>query len=193
MRIIGLGFTAQVGKDVAAEYLEKKYPGKVRRVSFADKLKTVCMDMFGLSSEQCYGTKKQKETVDPRYGRTPREIMQEVGDKMRQIVPSIWVDTLFYSTIPQEVAKGYDCLVISDVRYPNEADKIHEVGGVVVKVVRDAGGVDVGTSHPSETSMLDYTGYDFLIENNSSFEDYFKKIDTMMEEIDGRTQREHQS
>lgn len=193
MRIIGLGFTAQVGKDTAAEYLEKKYPGKVKRVSFADKLKTVCMDMFGLSYEQCYGTKKQKETVDSRYGLTPREIMQGVGDKMRQIVPSIWMDTVFYSTIPQELAKGYDCLVVSDVRYPNEADKIHEVGGTVVKIIRDAGGVDVGTSHPSETSMLNYTNYDFLIDNNGSFEDFFKKIDAMMEEIDGRTQRGNQS
>ena len=192
MRIIGLGCTAQVGKDTAAEYLEKKYPGRVKRVAFADKVKKICMELFGLTYEQCYGTKQQKETVDSRYGITPREIMQGVGEKMREIVPSIWVDTVFYTTIPEWKAQGYDCFAISDVRYPNEADTIRARGGVVVKVNREGAGVTVGDKHSSEIAMREYKDFDFIIDNNQSYEDYFKKIDAMMEEIDGRTQRGEQ-
>jgi hypothetical protein len=85
MRVVGLGYKAQVGKDTAADYLEGRHPGAAKKVAFADKLKKITMDLFGLSHEQCYGSKEVKETIDPRYGKSPRQIMQEVGDKMRQI------------------------------------------------------------------------------------------------------------
>lgn len=190
MKIVGFGCKAQVGKDTAAAYLEQKFPGKVKQVAFADKLKRITMDLFGLTHDQCYGPKEIKETVDPRYGLSPREIMQKVGEKMREIHPSIWVDTVFNSTIPRGVEEGFDCFVISDVRYPNEGDRVHENGGVVVRVDRVAGGTSVGSNHSSETSMDDYTEFDFIIENNSSLEDYHQQLDKLMEAIDyGRKER----
>ncbi len=190
MRLVGLGCTAQVGKDTAAEYLEKKYPGRIKRVGFADKLKEVCMLLFGLSHEQCYGPKEVKEAIDPRYGMSPREIMQKVGDGMRKIYADIWVDTVFYTTIPQYEEEGYDCFVISDVRYPNEGDKVHAEAGTLVKVLRDGAGVEVGANHSSETAMKNYTDFDFIIDNNGSFEEYFAKFDELMEEIGyGREER----
>jgi len=190
MHIVGFGCTAQVGKDTAAEYLEKKYSGKVKRVGFADKLKKIAMELFGLNREQCYGPQIIKEMVDPRYGMTSREIMQGIGEKMRQVYPDIWIDTVFNVTVPQLVEQGFDCVVISDVRYPNEGDKIHKEGGVVVKVTREGSGVTVGASHSSETAMQDYQNFDFILENDGSFEEYYQKLDRLMEEIeyDGRAQ-----
>jgi hypothetical protein len=191
MRIVGFGCTAQVGKDTAAEHLEKLYPGKVKRVAFADKLKNVAMELFGLSWDQCYGSQEIKETIDSRYGMTPREIMQGIGEQMRQVHPEIWVDTVFNVTIPQFVEQGYDCFIISDVRYPNEGDKIHEEGGVVVRVTRKGSGVTVGASHSSETAMQDYQAFDYLLENDSSFGAYFEKLELLMEDIGyGREERQ---
>lgn len=191
MKIIGLGCTAQVGKDTAAEYWEKKFPGVIKRVGFADKLKEVCMLLFGLSHEQCYGSKDIKETIDPRYGMSPREILQKVGEGMRKIYPNIWVDTVFYTTIPALEKEGYGCFVISDVRYPNEGDKIHAESGTLIKVLRDAGGVEVGANHSSETAMKDYKDFDFIINNNGTFSEYYESLDTLMEEIDGRKERQY--
>jgi len=189
MQVVGLGCTAQVGKDTAAEYLEEIYSGKVKRVAFADKLKKITMELFGLSWEQCYGSQEIKETVDSRYGMTPREIMQGVGEKMRKVYPDIWVDTVFNVTIPRLEEQGFDCFIISDVRYPNEGDKIHKEGGVVVKVTREGSGVTVGASHSSETAMRDYQDFDFVLDNSSSFEAYYRKLDHLMEDIGyGRTQ-----
>ena len=133
MYIIGLGCSAQVGKDTAASYLERKYPRRVKRIGFADKLKKIAMDLFALSWEQCYGPQEIKEAVDPRYGKSPRQIMQELGEKMRDIYPDIWVDTVFYTTIPQYEKEGYECVIISDTRYPNEAESIHRRQGIVVR------------------------------------------------------------
>jgi hypothetical protein len=194
MVIIGLGCKAQVGKDTAAEYIENKFPGKAKRLAFADKLKQIAMDLFGLTYEQCYGSKEVKETVDPRYGLSPREIMQKLGEKMREIHPSIWVDTVFNSTLPKLKEEGYECFVISDVRYPNEGDQVHAHGGVVVRVDRDAGGTSVGSNHPSETSMNDYKEFDFILKNNSSLEDYLTQIEELLEDVNyyGGTKRVNQ-
>ena len=191
MKLIGLGCTAQVGKDTAAEYWEKKYPGIVKRVGFADKLKEVCMLLFGLSHEQCYGSKEIKEAIDPRYGISPRAIMQGVGEKMREIYPNIWVDTVFYTTIPTYLENGFDCFIVSDVRYPNEGDKVHKEGGTLVKVLRDEGGVIHGAQHSSETAMKNYTNFDFIIDNNGTFEAYYERLDKLMEEIDGREEGQY--
>jgi len=189
MHIIGFGCTAQVGKDTAAEYLEEKFPGQVKRVAFADKVKEAAMLVFGLSHEQCYGSQEIKETIDPRYGLTPREILQGIGQKMREIYDLIWVDTLFNTTIPEVEKQGYDCAVISDVRYPNEGNKIHEEGGTVVKVQRVGSGVTVGHTHSSETAMQDYQDFDFILDNNGSFKEYYWMLDQLMEELEyGRTQ-----
>ena len=191
MLLIGLGCQAQVGKDTAADYLEKKFPGQVIRVSFADKLKKIAIDLFGLSHEQCYGDKQIKEKVDSRYGLSPREILQGMGEKMREIHPSIWVDTVFNTTIPELQKKGYNCFVVSDVRYPNEADKIHEQGGWVVRIDRLSGGTSVGANHSSETAMEGYSEFDFTLENNSTLEEYYEKLDKLMEALNynGRTKR----
>ena len=182
MKVIGFGCTAQVGKDTAAEYLEKSYPGRVKRVAFADELKNAAMAIFGLSWEQCYGAQEIKEAVDLRYGKSPRQILQELGEKMREIFPAIWLVRVFNETIPALQEHGYECFVISDVRYPNEADWIHKQNGIVVRVHRDGSGVIVGADHTSETAMRDYP-CDVEIYNNDTFEAYFERLDALMSEI----------
>lgn len=182
MPFIGFGCTAQVGKDTAADYLEQKYRGRAIRVSFADKLKQVAMDLFDLSHDQCYGPNTIKEAVDPRYGLTPREIMMGLGDKMREIYAPIWIERAFLDTVPKLEKQGYDLFVFSDVRYPNEADKIREFGGTVVRILRDGSGVSVNKDHKSETALLDYPNFNYIIENNGTLNEYYDKIDKIMEE-----------
>lgn len=187
--ILGLGTTAQVGKDTAANHLEKVFKD-AKRVSFADKLKQIAMLLFGLTYEQCYGPVEIKEKIDPRYGLTPREILQGIGEKMRDIYPDIWVDTVFYTTIPELEAEGYSKFVVSDIRYPNEADKIKKEGGHVVRIDRKAGGVSVGKEHSSETAMLGYTNYDAIVENNGTLDEFFANIETLVEELGWQISKE---
>lgn len=183
MLIIGFGCTAQVGKDTAANYLLGKYPGLAERVGFADKVKEVARSLFGLNEEQLYGPAAVKEATDTRYDITPREILQGIGQKMREIYEPVWVDAVFNVTIPELEKAGRNLVLISDVRYPNEADKIHEHGGIVVKVERSLGGTSVGANHSSETSMRNYKNFDYVLENNGSLQDYYWKLDKLMVEV----------
>jgi hypothetical protein len=63
--IIGINGKARSGKDTVADFL---VPNHMVKVSFADPLKRVCMDLYSFSIEQLWGDLKEKP--DPRY---PRE------------------------------------------------------------------------------------------------------------------------
>ena len=69
--------------------------------------------------------------------------------------------------------------IITDVRFPNEAQAIKDRGGIVIRVNR----LDVDkfttnfpqTLHPSETALDDYK-FDHVIDNNGSLEELIGKI-----------------
>lgn len=61
-------------------------------IAFADPIKRIAMDIYGLSYEQCFGGDEHKEAVDPRWGLTPRSIMQRIGTEVaRSIHKDTWV------------------------------------------------------------------------------------------------------
>ena len=106
-----------------------------------------------------------------------------IGDRFREICPEVWIDIAMFNNTKNKV--------ITDVRYPNEAKKIHSHSkGLVIKIIRPEFEKDEG--HRSETSMLeydrylpnDYEGplsddkmpYDYLLRNDGSIEELETKI-----------------
>jgi len=97
--IIGLVGKARAGKDTFAEYLSKifltDFDIEFLRLAFADELKCLCMEHFGLTYEQLWGNKKEVE--DSRFVKsdgsflTAREILQMVGEFYRSIDNDFWV------------------------------------------------------------------------------------------------------
>lgn len=68
---------------------------------------------------------------------TPRKLMQLVGTEAgREIIhPDLWVNSTFTNFKPNEDGV-YPRWVISDVRFPNELEKVHQEGGLSVRLVR---------------------------------------------------------
>jgi hypothetical protein len=158
--IIGLVGKAKSGKDTVADYAVKNYG--FEKAAFADDLKALCKNMFDLTDAQIH-TQEGKETVDVRYGITPREILQKVGtDWFRSVYPNIWVNRLI-TKLQQRTA---DDFVVTDIRFPNEVDAIKSIGGIIVRIVRTEGG-DIGTfaAHASETALdnIPFTKIDHII------------------------------
>lgn len=137
-------------------------------MAFADPLKDGLRAFFGLNTDQLHGN--LKEVVDVRYGVTPRELLQRFGSLGRAINPDIWVIRLRETL--QERAK-YSSLpsvsIVTDVRFPNEAETVRELGGVLVRVNRSSAGSGVHELHESEqwaeTLMVSHE-----IDNNSTLD-----------------------
>lgn len=76
--------------------------------------------------------------------------------------------------------------IITDVRFPNEANAIKERGGINIRIERgqainlptDGSGIRdriLANQHPSETALDDYT-FNYVIDNNGSIEELIQKV-----------------
>lgn len=168
--IIGLAGKARSGKNTMADYLTKKY-GYIQ-VSFAGALKNATRAIFGFSEEQVNGS--LKEVMDPLWGFTPRYALQKLGTEgVRNIFGAdTWVRALKVS-IKQDLAAAMQNeaepilrFVVTDVRFPNEADAIKDWGGKVWRLTRLDFGGDLpskAAAHPSETALDSYEKWDAVI------------------------------
>ena len=123
---------------------------------------------------------------------TPRKLLQLLGTEAgRQILhPNIWINALFADYNPKFKGVEYDNLnkyypnwIITDVRFPNEAQAIKDKSGILIRINRNNFFYDEDgkkclliNNHLSETALDDYKDFDHIIENNGSIEDLITKI-----------------
>lgn len=103
---------------------------------------------------------------------TPRRLLQLLGTEAgRNIIhPNIWVNALF---------ADYDLdsnWIITDVRFPNEAQVIKDKGGILIRVERPGIESHCGGQHLSETSLDAYDKFDYVIENDGTIQDLIDKV-----------------
>ena len=172
--IIGVTGRKRHGKDTIADFLVTH--GFVKR-AFADPLKEGLRHIFKYNSEQLYGSKKK--TYNPRWGETPRKSMQTVGtDMFRKIYgDDFWIKRLKLDLV--EVTDKKQSIVISDVRFPNEADMIKSMGGTIIKVVRVVKIESSESEHISESS-IDLIKADHVVKNNGTIADLEKRINRIV-------------
>ena len=169
--IIGLSGYAQSGKDTFANILVEKYG--YTRIAFADPIRKLLYEMDPLVPKG-YGDSvinyRLQDMVDT-YGWDKvkvdfpevRRLLQDVGLGARKLFgDTFWIYQALSDVAPQ------DKVVVSDVRFENEAQWIQEFGGKIWRVKR------VGTSavneHVSE-SELDGYKVDQIFVNNGSIKD----------------------
>lgn len=183
--IIGFGHKAQTGKDTAGNYLVEWYG--FTRVAFGDKLKEMCSFLTGISFDQFFG--EAKHIHNETWGMTHREMAQRMGtDAIRN---GFHTDSWIISTLADKNPNHN--YVITDVRFLNEVDGIHEKGGDVVRIVRDTSGYDIDRTHASETGLDDYHGWDYVIDNDKDYNWFRDQLDGIMRSrgIKKRTKFQH--
>jgi hypothetical protein len=162
-KLIALSGRKQSGKSTGGEslcaFLAKHNPLlKTKIYSFADPLKIdICMNILGLTHEQCYGSDDDKNTLtDLNWGGsaiTAREAMEIIGTEIfRKLKTSVWVD----ATISKIMKEKYDVAVIVDCRFPNESDEVLRKDGYVIRL-----NLDPFHSVSLSESALDQTNYDW--------------------------------
>jgi hypothetical protein len=147
--VIALCGRAGSGKTSVAKHLEKQYGAK--RIGFADPLKKMAKDIFGFTDEQVYGEADVKETVDPRWGISPRQAMQKLGQAARDhLANCVWISHAFMR-MGRKNEDGF--YVIEDLRYRDEALMLRNNGFDVWRLhCEDSISTDAGT-HPSEAEV----------------------------------------
>jgi len=121
-----------------------------------------------------------------------REFLQKLGtDAIRDgLHTNAWVNALMsdYKKDLSECGtskKGtvvkcskYPNWIITDTRFPNEAQAIKDKGGLVIRV--DRPGVKPINDHPSEIGLDDWK-FDYVINNDGTLKDLTKKIKKVLE------------
>jgi len=199
---IGLSGKKQVGKDTAAKIMTSILHRRGLRAAttaFADALKDMCVDVLGIPHEGAYGSDEDKnqpshilwDTLpleirrehaldteeDLRSGpMTNREVLQIVGTDIfrNMLYYSVWVD------VPFRRDWDADVVIVTDVRFPNEAEAVEKNGGVVLRLTRDTG--FEGDVHASEVA-LDGAQFEFNYANNGTIADLGSYLDNFLENV----------
>lgn len=132
--LIGLTGRAGAGKSTVAAYLQDKYA--YAEIAFADPIVNM---LHSLLADANIGSgwiteRALKEQPTP-LGFSYRQLAQSLGTEWgRGLAPDFWVRVASQRVIALQA--GGDNVVISDVRFPNEAAFIQAHGGVLVRVLR---------------------------------------------------------
>lgn len=175
MKLIGLSGYARSGKDTAAYAL--KGIG-FTRIAYADKMRDFALALNPVMPTAPMPYTRLADLVaefgwngikSTPHNANVREFLQRLGtDAGRNILgENIWVDATL---------KGLDpngSYVITDVRFPNEADAIRNLGGQVYRVERS--GIHPVNTHISETALDNYA-FDGRLCNYSDEQSFMEDV-----------------
>lgn len=153
--LIGLAGPSGCGKDTLAKVLSGEHG--FRHMKISHYMKRGLQIMLDMSSDQVNG--HLRDTVDPRYMLTPRQMLKSLGtDWAQSIRKDIWMLRM-KEDIDSERNRDDDHIVISDVRFDVQAELIREWGGVIVHIV------DGANQHRPDFAPIDEKSADFLLVN----------------------------
>ena len=172
--LIGLTGYAQSGKDTVASILVKKYG--YTRVAFADKIRDF---LYGINPMvACSPTGYLQDLVNlvgwdnAKQEPQVRRLLQDLGISARELLDeNIWITTAL-----GKVSKD-ERVVVTDVRFENEAMMIKLMGGQLWRVKRV--GFGPVNEHVSESELDGYKVNQIFV-NNGSIEDLEVLVTTRM-------------
>lgn len=168
MVIIGIIGNKQVGKDTFADLLCKHY--NYKKYSFADPLKRTCKELYDLTDDQLTDP-ILKETLDDRWNKTPRQILQFIGtDIVRNYIgEDFWINR-FNNWLLGETSKR---IVVPDIRFKNELEAVIKKNAIVIKIERcNKHSLD---SHISENDLNNHKDFDIYVKNYFDSKEEYEK------------------
>jgi hypothetical protein len=172
MIIIGIAGKAQSGKSTSGKIIKSLLEKNKKVVSIrplAAKLKQICEDLFGWDGDKGLHYDDNGILIQDKG----RQLLINVGtDKMRQVRPTVWVDyVLKHLDDFSYFEKKPDVVIIDDVRFRNEVEKIKGAGVdkvVLIKIERE---LQENIDSISEKDLDGYSGFDLTLPNDETLED----------------------
>lgn len=178
------------GKDVIAKHLEARHG--FAHVKVAGPLKECVRSLFGISTEQIEDP-VLKETIDPRYGASPRRLMQFMGtevmrDLFARSFPVVGAEFWTHALVRQIGRTGRDRIVVSDMRFVNEFAALTREADTLVHVIRVNRARErtstsvVEDSHVSETEFETIPA-DHVVDNDADIDSLLRRVDDVIEVV----------
>lgn len=166
------------GKDSFATTLVEEY-----RFTHYDFSKALKEHVYRFLTKQAFPTfedwyaycEAHKYDSPEQEGYWVRKLLQSWGQFHRFMDPNFWV--AYWTRLVME--RGYGRVVVPSVRYRNEAQRIKDMGGYIVKIERPGLAVD---EDPSEHGMEGWEP-DYTVLNNSSLDNLAEKARTIWDMI----------
>jgi len=163
------------GKDSSANFLIEYLQSSgrtIKRVSFADKLKEQCYQLFGsfgVKDREYYEKfPEERKIIIPELNMDVVELWVKYGNHMRDIYPDYWVDL----ALKDPLIQTYDYIVMADLRYKNELDYIRKYPSLVFNIKRNSSDVIKRGSDGKIKGKV----FDININNNGTLEQLRTKI-----------------
>jgi len=169
------GFSGKIasGKNYIAEkiFLPKLPQKKTLIISFADHMKIQIMAQYNISYERLFH-KKDDET---------RRLLQLTGtENGRNIYGEDYWIKIIYGWMQMHAERGIERFIITDCRFPNEANFIQKNGGKIIRIespnrtkdtiereaMNDQEKIKQIYNHASETALDNYDNFDFILKND---------------------------
>lgn len=138
--LIGIAGQHDNGKDELGRLLAARLGSHWQKAAFAHKVKEVVCAAFGCSLSFIEGWKRRADPP-PGWSRPMRDLLQFVGDGLRQWKHDVW--------LPHVLRQRFR--VVCDLRYLNEAEALRGAGHPVILVWRP--GFENDDPHPSESEL----------------------------------------
>lgn len=166
-RLVALTGAAGSGKSTATKFLVERHGYTL--VKFAGPLKAMCRAV-GLSQEQIEGDLKEEPCVWLQ-GKTPRFFMQQLGTQFgRDIIGKDFWTELWVRSVNLLLAEQRR-VVVDDCRFPNEAEAIRQLGGIIIKLEGRGG---IAGHHASEAGCGQH---DAVVTNDGGIVDLYASVE----------------
>ncbi|MBD9542980.1 deoxynucleotide monophosphate kinase [Ensifer sp. ENS04] len=166
-RLVALTGAAGSGKSTATRFLVERHGYTL--VKFAGPLKDM-LRAIGLSEEQIEGGLKE-EPCEWLQGATPRHAMQTLGTQWGRAC----IGEGFWSSIWRRRVETALALqrrvVVDDCRFPNEAEAVRQLGGMIIKLEGRGG---IAGEHASEAGCGQH---DAVVFNDDGLVDLYAGVE----------------
>jgi len=165
-------FLRQVGADAQVPLLYGNQDDKVTVFSIDQRRALDACPRW----DDFIAVNREIQTEPGRTALSVRRILQWWGTEYRRAQdPDYWTKAWQRKVASLDLAREH--VLVDDVRFANELATLKSFAGRFVKIIRP--GFDGAGNHASETSLDDFDGWDAVIVNDGSLEQFRQQVATL--------------
>lgn len=188
---IAISGKANSGKNTLATtiftQIQKHYPDKegwgAKFIAFADPMKEMILQMYPQASrESLFGASHLRGTIIPGTNITYRQVLLDLGKLGRSHNQHLWVNNFRdrYQAFEKEQIKlgsqKYQTVVVSDVRFINEAMFLKKAGFYMIRLIRTQNNLKINDISETEQDGIPNSDFDQIIYNEKDIQHLEKEV-----------------